>query len=148
MENLITKIKEMVEVDDFSKKRNDLFFMTVKEEQIELILSYLKENEGFKDLSFLQAVDYIEDNFTEPADKREKLDFDRTHGLISPKNYVQQMTGNETVKDDAEAIEFINENLDLFTQIKGIPNEGVDGARIDGDASESYEPSQTDGGED
>ncbi|MEA1972700.1 MAG: NADH-quinone oxidoreductase subunit C, partial [Candidatus Cloacimonadota bacterium] len=44
------------------KKREDLYFITVKEEHIEMVLSYLKDNEGFTHMDFMQAVDYLEDN--------------------------------------------------------------------------------------
>ena len=62
MEQLINKIKQMIDLEKFTKQRDDLYFFTVREEQLELILSYLKDNEGFTHLAFLQAVDYIEDN--------------------------------------------------------------------------------------
>ncbi|MEA2095967.1 MAG: NADH-quinone oxidoreductase subunit C [Candidatus Cloacimonadota bacterium] len=62
MEQLINKIKKMIKLEKFTKQRDDLYFFTVRKEQLELILSYLKDNEGFTHLAFLQAVDYIEDN--------------------------------------------------------------------------------------
>ena len=62
MEQLINKIKQMIDLEKFTKQRDDLYFFTVREEQLELILSYLKDNEGFTHLAFLQAVDYLEDN--------------------------------------------------------------------------------------
>jgi NADH-quinone oxidoreductase subunit C len=62
MEKLIKRLEQMVEVKSFTKKREDLYFLTVREEQIILLLAYLKENEGFSHLAFLQAVDYIENN--------------------------------------------------------------------------------------
>jgi len=39
----------------------DYNFITVENEQLEMILSHLKNNEGFTHLAFLQAVDFIED---------------------------------------------------------------------------------------
>lgn len=62
MEQLINKIKEMIKIEALTKQRDDLYFITVRKEQLELILSYLKDNEGFTHLAFLQAVDYLEDN--------------------------------------------------------------------------------------
>jgi len=62
MEKLIKRLEQMVEVKSFTEKREDLYFLTVREEQIILLLAYLKENEGFSHLAFLQAVDYIENN--------------------------------------------------------------------------------------
>lgn len=61
MEQLIKKIKGMVHLKAYKKQRDDLHFITVKNEQLELILSHLKNNEGFTHLAFLQAVDFIED---------------------------------------------------------------------------------------
>lgn len=51
----------MVEVVSSTKQNDALFFMTVKREQLELILTHLKDKEGYTHLAFLQAVDYIED---------------------------------------------------------------------------------------
>jgi len=62
MENLVKRIKEMIPVENFKKQNSMLCFFTVQEQHIELILSYLKNNEGYTDLIFLQAVDYLEEN--------------------------------------------------------------------------------------
>ncbi|MDP8201556.1 MAG: NADH-quinone oxidoreductase subunit C [Candidatus Tenebribacter burtonii] len=62
MEYLLNKIKKMIKFEASIKQRDDLYFITVKKEQLELILSYLRDNEGFTHLAFLQAVDYLEDN--------------------------------------------------------------------------------------
>ncbi len=61
MELLIKKIKGMVRLKTYKKQREDLHFITVENEQLEMILSHLKNNEGFTHLAFLQAVDFIED---------------------------------------------------------------------------------------
>ncbi len=62
MEKLINKISNMIDLEKFTKQREDLYFITVKQDQLELILSNLKNQEGFTHLAFLQAVDYIENN--------------------------------------------------------------------------------------
>lgn len=62
MEEVINELKTKVEVLNFTEQRNDLYFVTVKKEQTELVLRYLKDNQGFKHLSFMQAVDYLENN--------------------------------------------------------------------------------------
>lgn len=62
MKQLINKIKNMIEMESFTKQRDDLYFIKVKSEQLVLILSHLKDSEGFAHLAFLQAVDYLEDN--------------------------------------------------------------------------------------
>ena len=62
MEQILNRIKEKFESAPAVKKRDDLYFLTIKKIHIELVLSYLKEQEGFTHLAFLQAVDYIEEN--------------------------------------------------------------------------------------
>lgn len=62
MERLIANIKRMVQLKAYKEQRSDLHFITVKKEQLEMILAHLKNNEGFTHLAFLQAVDFIEDD--------------------------------------------------------------------------------------
>ena len=62
MKQLLNRIKKKINIEPITKKRDDLYFITVKKDQLELILSYLKNYEGFTHLAFLQAVDYLEDN--------------------------------------------------------------------------------------
>ena len=62
MEELINKLKQMISIDSSTKQRDDLYFITVREEQLDMILSHLKNYEGFTHLAFLQAVDFLEDN--------------------------------------------------------------------------------------
>ncbi len=61
MEQILNRIKDKIEIKISTKKRDDLYFFTVEKEQIEFILSYLKEQENFTHLAFMQAVDYLED---------------------------------------------------------------------------------------
>ncbi len=61
MEQLLNRIKDKIEIESL-KKRDDLYFINVKEEHIIFLLSYLKEHEGFTHLAFLQAVDFQEYN--------------------------------------------------------------------------------------
>ena len=62
MEQILNRLKQKIEVGSIIEQRADLYFITVQEEQIELVLSYLKQQENFTHLAFLQAVDLIEDN--------------------------------------------------------------------------------------
>ena len=62
MEQILDRLKQKIEIESVINKRADLYFITIKEEHIELVLSYLKQQENFTHLAFLQAVDYIEDN--------------------------------------------------------------------------------------
>jgi len=62
MKELLSKLKQKTTVTSVDKKRDDLYFVTVDKEQIELVLSYLKQQENFTHLAFLQAVDLIEEN--------------------------------------------------------------------------------------
>ncbi|MEA2104533.1 MAG: NADH-quinone oxidoreductase subunit C [Candidatus Cloacimonadota bacterium] len=62
MEELFNRIREKIELASVIKKRDDLYFINVNREHAELILSYLKNFEGFTHLAFLQAVDYLEYN--------------------------------------------------------------------------------------
>ncbi|MDA3872063.1 MAG: NADH-quinone oxidoreductase subunit C [Candidatus Marinimicrobia bacterium] len=57
MKKIINRIKEKIEIVSL-KQRDDLYFINIKEEHIIFLLSYLKEQEGFTHLAFLQAVDY------------------------------------------------------------------------------------------
>ncbi len=61
MEQLIKKINGMIRLRAYKKQRESLHFFTVEEAQLEMILSHLKNYEGFTHLAFLQAVDFIED---------------------------------------------------------------------------------------
>ena len=62
MEQILNRLKQKIEIKSVIKKRTDLYFITIKEEHLELVLSYLKQQENFTHLAFLQAVDFIEDN--------------------------------------------------------------------------------------
>ena len=62
MEQILNRLKQKIEIESVINKRSDLYFITIKKEHIELVLSYLKQQENFTHLAFLQAVDYIEDN--------------------------------------------------------------------------------------
>ncbi len=62
MEQILNRLKQKIEIESVINKRADLYFITIKKEHIELGLSYLKQQEDFTHLAFLQAVDYIEDN--------------------------------------------------------------------------------------
>ncbi len=61
MKQLLNRIKDKIEIE-FLKQRDDLYFINVEEKHIIFLLSYLKEQEEFTHLSFLQAVDYNEYN--------------------------------------------------------------------------------------
>jgi NADH-quinone oxidoreductase subunit C len=60
-ENTLNKIKEKFTIIEFSKKSENLLFVTVSKEQAVNIIQYMKEFLGFKHLVLLTAVDYIED---------------------------------------------------------------------------------------
>jgi len=60
MEKLLDRINKKF-VTEVVKKRDDLYFVTTQKEQTDSILSYLKQNEGFTHMAFMQAVDYLED---------------------------------------------------------------------------------------
>jgi len=62
MEQILNRLKQKIEIESVNEKRADLYFITIKEEHNELVLSYLKQQENFTHLAFLQAVDFIEDN--------------------------------------------------------------------------------------
>lgn len=62
MKQILTKLKQKIKIESVDQKRADLYFITINQEQIELVLSYLKQQENFTHLSFLQAVDLIEKN--------------------------------------------------------------------------------------
>ena len=62
MEHIINRLKQKIEIESIINQRADLYFITIKEEHLELVLSYLKQQENFTHLAFLQAVDFIEDN--------------------------------------------------------------------------------------
>jgi len=62
MDQLFNRISRMIKLEGSTKQRDDLYFITVRKEQLELLLSHLKNYEGFTHLAFLQAVDYIENN--------------------------------------------------------------------------------------
>ena len=62
MEKILNNLAQMVDIATTLKQRDDLYFITVKEQQLELVLSHLKDYHNFSHLAFLQAVDYIEDN--------------------------------------------------------------------------------------
>ncbi len=62
MEQLVKRINEMVHLEAHTRQRDDLHFITVEKHQLELIVSHLKNNEGFTHLAFLQAVDFPEDS--------------------------------------------------------------------------------------
>ena len=65
------------------------------------------------------TINYSElQTFEEPKDKLERLDSYRNKGLINPLQYYFELTGDETVKTNEEAIEAINKNLELFELIK------------------------------
>ncbi|MCF7858358.1 MAG: NADH-quinone oxidoreductase subunit C [Candidatus Cloacimonetes bacterium] len=62
MEDFLNRLKQKVEIREQIKQRDDLYFITIKKEQTELVLRYIKDNEKFKHLSFMQAVDYLDDS--------------------------------------------------------------------------------------
>ncbi|MCD6586944.1 MAG: NADH-quinone oxidoreductase subunit C [Candidatus Fermentibacteraceae bacterium] len=62
MEQLVKRINGMIHLKAYNRQRDDLFFITVEKSQLELVLSHLKNNEGFTHLAFLQAVDFLEDS--------------------------------------------------------------------------------------
>ena len=62
MEKILKKLNEKIDDLVIVKQRDDLYFINIKKEHTDFVLRYLKLEESFKHLAFMQAVDYIENN--------------------------------------------------------------------------------------
>lgn len=59
--NVIENIKSKFEISDIVWQKNDLTFLTVDQNHLEMLLLYLKNYENYTHLAFVNAVDWIED---------------------------------------------------------------------------------------
>ena len=62
MKEIINRLKERFEISENHAQRDDLYFVSIKKEQLTSALSYLKDYENFKHLVLVTPVDYIERN--------------------------------------------------------------------------------------
>lgn len=81
------------------------------------------------------SINYQElQTFEDPNEKLERIESYRSKGLIDPLRYYFELTQDESVKTNEQAIEKINENLELFSQIT-TGNTENDGTRESNTAS-------------
>ncbi len=59
---IIERLKTKFHISDLIEKREDLAFFTAEKKDAESILMYLKEFEGYSHLTFINAVDWIEED--------------------------------------------------------------------------------------
>ena len=62
MEKIINKIKDLYPVSDFKQQNKDTALLTVDQYKAIDFITHMQLNEGFKHLSILTAVDWIENN--------------------------------------------------------------------------------------
>jgi len=83
------------------------------------------------------TIDYVEQSFNDWAEKKESNDYKRRNGLITVKEYVEQMAGVDTILDDDEAIEYMNNNINKFEGVKSNDSEGTGTETIGFDESDT-----------
>lgn len=83
------------------------------------------------------SVDYADQGIHEtPKEQIERLSFLAENGLISPTAYVKQLTGNSTLANDEQAIEYMINNKNYFKQIFNGDTNGQDGIPAQSGANE------------
>lgn len=61
MQALYTTLKKQFALGEFTEQRKDLAFITVEQDELHMLLMYLRDRAGFTHLVLLTAVDWIED---------------------------------------------------------------------------------------
>ena len=62
MQDLYKKLKKQFSLGELTEQRDDLAFITIKQEKLRPFLMYLRDVEGYSHLVLLTAVDWLEDN--------------------------------------------------------------------------------------
>jgi len=62
MKELYKKLNNLFPLGELTEQRNNLSFITIKQEQLRPLLLHLRDKENFSHLVILTAVDWIEDN--------------------------------------------------------------------------------------
>lgn len=133
-------------------RQEDLIIMKIKELAIiKLIMEVVNKDIASPNPMLFDTfekytinINYAElETFAEPKDEYEFYTNKFNDGLISPKDYVVFLTGNDTIKTDEQAIDFIKKNKDYLKQIKGVqddehnPSDDNSGVAEQGDAASS-----------
>jgi hypothetical protein len=118
------------ELDEY--RQEDLIIMKIKELAIiKLIMEVVNKDIASPNPMLFDPFDkytininYAElETFAEPKDEYEFYTNKFNDGLISPKDYVVFLTGNDTIETDEQAIEYIKKNKDYLKQIKGVQDD-------------------------
>lgn len=120
--NLQSGVSMLIDRMELNEQRNDDIdiLQEFEEDLINLIaiVANVELNTGFPHIEV--NTDYIEPSiFMEAKDELEHNQALFDKGLLSPSQYVQRLTGNDNIKTDQEAIEFINNNLKLKGELSG-----------------------------
>jgi len=62
MKKLYTKLNNLFPLGELTEQRDNLAFITIKQEQLRPLLLHLRDKENFSHLVILTAVDWLEDN--------------------------------------------------------------------------------------
>jgi len=62
MKEIVKKLQTMFNISDVTRQRENLAFVFVEKEMATLVITHLKDYEGYKHLVLLTAVDWIEQN--------------------------------------------------------------------------------------
>lgn len=105
-----------------------------------------KHQSKFKQ-EFVISIDYVEQVSDEWADKRDRLEHLRSNGLITVKEYTEQMAAIDTLTSDEQAIEYTNNNLQQFEKVKNGRRTDQPGTEPTITEPSSSEPSGSEGQE-
>jgi len=62
MHELYTKLKQLFSLGELTEQRNNLVFITLKQEQLRAVVLHLRDKENYRHLVLLTAVDWLEEN--------------------------------------------------------------------------------------
>jgi hypothetical protein len=136
---------ERIELAEYRKYEIPLM-KPLDDENIRLLIDILNRDPA-SDLKIFGTSDTYEFtlDYAEPqtiadfALQIQQYDTLKERGLISPKDYVVTLTGNETIKNDEEALKLINDNKQLWSKTNDTANTGTASPVQFGD-SQQYEP--------
>ena len=65
MQQLYAKLEKLFPLGELTEQRNDLAFITIKQEQLRPVILHLRDKEHYTHLVLLTAVDWLEDSSSE-----------------------------------------------------------------------------------